>query len=219
MAKQWYYLKDGKTEGPVPEDALKGLFKSGLLPEDTPVWSEGMAEWKKASMTELFSSESKTIPPIPAFSQRYGGFWIRALALLIDNILLTTAIWIITSLFIPFIFMILAVDPEGLTEEDLLAGAGGAYCVYLLLGQSLHWLYYSILESSKWQATIGKKVLGLRVTDEEGRRITFLRATGRYFAKWLSALIFGVGFMMAGWSQKKQALHDRIAKTLVIKGR
>ena len=79
------------------------------------------------------------------------------------------------------------------------------------------WVYFAVLHSSVWQASVGKKVLGLKVTDLEGRRISFGRATGRYFAGILSALLLCVGYMMVGWTQKKQGLHDKIAGTYVVK--
>jgi uncharacterized RDD family membrane protein YckC len=81
----------------------------------------------------------------------------------------------------------------------------------------LNWLYFSLLESSGWQATLGKKALGLEVTDLAGRRISFGRATGRFFAKYISAIILMIGFLMAGFTEKKQALHDILAGTLVIR--
>jgi uncharacterized RDD family membrane protein YckC len=81
----------------------------------------------------------------------------------------------------------------------------------------LNWLYFSLLESSSWQATLGKKALGLEVTDLAGRRISFGRATGRFFAKYISAIILMIGFLMAAFTEKKQALHDILAGTLVIR--
>jgi uncharacterized RDD family membrane protein YckC len=73
------------------------------------------------------------------------------------------------------------------------------------------------MESSSWQATLGKKALGMEVTDMEGRRIGFGRATGRTFGKIISAFILYIGFLMAAFTEKKQALHDMIAGCLVIK--
>jgi len=93
----------------------------------------------------------------------------------------------------------------------------GAFIRLILIRTVLNWLYYALLESSAWQATLGKKALGLEVTDLEGRRISFGRATGRFFAKMISALILWIGFIMAGFTEKKQALHDMIAGTLVIR--
>jgi uncharacterized RDD family membrane protein YckC len=74
------------------------------------------------------------------------------------------------------------------------------------------------LESSKWQATVGKSVMNLRVTNLEGRRISFGHATGRFFAKIVSSLIpLAIGYIMAAFTERKQALHDLIAGTLVLK--
>jgi uncharacterized RDD family membrane protein YckC len=79
------------------------------------------------------------------------------------------------------------------------------------------WLYYSYLESSERQATIGKGLLNIVVTDVDGGRITFVKATIRYFSKILSALILLIGYIMAAFTEKKQGLHDIIAGTLVLK--
>lgn len=79
------------------------------------------------------------------------------------------------------------------------------------------WLYHALMESSAKQATLGRMALGIRVTDLNGNRIGFGRATGRYFAKILSALILGIGFLMAAFTAKKQALHDIPAGTLVVR--
>src|ERR1041385_5605179 len=73
--------------------------------------------------------------------------------------------------------------------------------------------YYVGFESSHWQATIGKRALGIIVTDMQGNRVSTLRALGRYLGKLLSALTLLIGFVMAGFTEKKQALHDMIAGT------
>lgn len=93
---------------------------------------------------------------------------------------------------------------------------GTAMITYLAL-IVLMWLYFAIMESSKFQGTVGKIAIGLVVTDMEGNRISFARATGRYFGKILSSLIFMIGYILAGFTQKKQALHDMLAGTLVWK--
>lgn len=77
------------------------------------------------------------------------------------------------------------------------------------------WLYFALQESSERQATIGKRALNIYVTDMYGRRISFGQATGRYFSKIISSLILGIGYIMAGFTEKKQGLHDMIAGTLV----
>ena len=79
------------------------------------------------------------------------------------------------------------------------------------------WLYYALMESSSKQGTIGKQVMGIRVTDLEGNQISFGRASGRYFGKILSALILAIGYLMMLFTQKKQTLHDLMAGCMVVK--
>ena len=139
--------------------------------------------------------------------QPYGGFWLRLVAYLIDGVILNIAGWALGMVFG------LAVSLGGIGEDAAMGG------VFALSGFSLvtGWLYSAVLESSQWQATVGKKALSLVVTDEEGQRIGFGRATARYFAKILSMLILFFGFIMIGWTRRKQGFHDMIAGTLVCK--
>jgi uncharacterized RDD family membrane protein YckC len=79
------------------------------------------------------------------------------------------------------------------------------------------WIYYAAMESSKYQGTLGKMTLGMIVTNEEGKKINFARASGRYFAKILSALILFIGFLMILFDKKGQGLHDKIAGCVVVR--
>ena len=79
------------------------------------------------------------------------------------------------------------------------------------------WLYFALMESSEMQATVGKMALGLYVTDLEGRRVSFGKATARFFGKILSTMTLGIGYIMAGFTVRKQALHDLIAGCLVLR--
>jgi len=79
-----------------------------------------------------------------------------------------------------------------------------------------YWLYSAVMESSPLEATVGKLMLRLRVTDADGHRISFIRATGRYWGKIVSLGTFFIGFLMAVGNDRKQALHDRLAQTVVI---
>jgi len=76
--------------------------------------------------------------------------------------------------------------------------------------------YYAWPESSEWQATIGKHLIGLRVTDTNGQRVSFWRAVWRNFAKIFSAIILCIGYLMCIWTEKKQCLHDMMADCLVL---
>ncbi len=81
---------------------------------------------------------------------------------------------------------------------------------------SLNWLYFAFLESSSWQATFGKKLLHLQVTTLEGKRISFWRATRRHFGKMLSRALAFLGLFMIFFTKKKQALHDKMACTVIV---
>jgi uncharacterized RDD family membrane protein YckC len=139
-------------------------------------------------------------PPAPRITE-YAGFWRRVGAALIDGLL----IGIVTS---P-IYVAIGGDPD-----DRSAAVLGTVYPILALAQ---WLYFALMESSSRQATLGKMAIGIRVTDLDGNRIGFGKATGRYFAKFLSALILGIGYLMAAFTEKKQALHDILAGTLVVR--
>jgi len=138
----------------------------------------------------------------------YGGFWIRVLAYIIDAMILQFAS---TVLAMVGVGVVIAAAGAG----DTATGAAVVLIYGLIL--PLNWLYFAIMESSVWQATLGKQALKLVVTDESGERIGFGRASGRYFAKILSSIIFLVGFFMVGWTQRRQGLHDLIAGTLVYR--
>jgi Tfp pilus assembly major pilin PilA/uncharacterized membrane protein YeaQ/YmgE (transglycosylase-associated protein family) len=97
-----------------------------------------------------------------------------------------------------------------------LGGGGGLELVSNLLGFVIGWLYFALMESSAGQGTIGKRVVGIVVTDLNGDRIGFGRATGRYFGKILSSIILLIGYLMAAFTQRKQGLHDMLASTLVL---
>lgn len=122
----------------------------------------------------------------------YAGFWRRFAAMLLDLLILGAAQGVIESL-----------------PGFLRTGGAPELLIW--------WLYHALLESSEYQATIGKLALGLIVTDEQGRRLSFGRATGRTFAKILSIIPIFLGYLMAAFSPRKQALHDLIAGCLVLR--
>ena len=150
----------------------------------------------------------------------YAGFWPRFLAYILDNVVIGIAAMMI---LIPLIFLtglgsfLSKIHPD----EDI--NDVGAFMligiVFLLATISLvvTWLYHAWMESSEWQATLGKRVLGLLVTDLAGQRISFGRATARHFSKIITNMVpLAIGYLMAGFTEKKQALHDMIAGCLVL---
>jgi uncharacterized RDD family membrane protein YckC len=143
----------------------------------------------------------------------YAGFWLRVGAYLIDLLLITAItcpIGIAVGAFAAF-------AQQG-GDEGAQVASLAMQMIVNVISIFAGWLYSALLESSSWQGTVGKKVLGIRVTDEYGNRIGFGRATGRHFAKIISSLICLVGFIMAAFTEKKQGLHDMMAGTLVLQG-
>ena len=152
---------------------------------------------------------------------KYAGFWLRFVAYLIDDIILGAIGFVISLPFIgTIIFSGIALSELDNCEESKFLGIAGIVGTVLLLIitiTAVGWLYFALMESSKQQATLGKMALGLKVTDMEGKKISFARATGRYFGKIISNMIFMIGYILAGLTEKKQALHDMIAACLVIR--
>ena len=164
-------------------------------------------------MASVPNSGSATPPPPPVWDAQpvgstqvaYGGFGIRLVAYIIDAILISLVFGVVTS-----IFGIRYLDMDDLSHIDPTTN---------LLSLAVAWLYFALMESSERGATVGKMAMGLRVVSNDGKRISFMNATGRYFAKILSAMIFCIGFIMIAFTDRKRGLHDMIASTLVIKTR
>lgn len=164
----------------------------------------------------------------PSQGVKYAGFWRRFVAYIIDNFIVG---FIQQIVILPF-FIILGgfgmIFEGDIIVEDfsysefpddfaLAVAFMGVLLSMALFSIVSQWLYFSLMESSKYQGTLGKIALNIKVVDYQGGRISFLRATGRYFSKIISAIIFMIGYIMAGFTAKKQALHDIIAETYVIK--
>ena len=157
----------------------------------------------------------------------YGGFWIRVVAYFIDTIILLvllgvlyfalTAVglidWTTISALADQSAMQPGAEPDPALVMELTRQMGIFYlCVFLLA-----WLYDALLTSSPMQATPGKMVFGLRVATADGEPIGFGRATGRFFGKIVSGMIFNVGYLMVAFTSRKQGLHDMIANTVVMR--
>jgi uncharacterized RDD family membrane protein YckC len=134
----------------------------------------------------------------------YAGFWKRFAAAVIDAIVTT-----IGGLVIGFVFGMVMVA-GGASDPAILNGLGN------ILGIILCWIYFAAMESAPSQGTLGKMALGIKVTDLDGNKIGFGKATGRHFGKILSGIILGIGFIMVAFTQKKQGLHDIMAGCLVV---
>lgn len=139
----------------------------------------------------------------------YAGFWRRVVAYLVDFIIIFVVLGIT--------FAVLGAIAGAAAGDNAGGVIGGLVALFYLIYIVALWLYFALMESSARQATFGKMALSIKVTDLDGRRIGFGKATGRFFGKIISGLILYIGFMMAGWTEKKQALHDMMAGTLVVR--
>ena len=157
---------------------------------------------------------STAAPPYPAAIQ-YAGFWRRVGAYLIDS-LIVGAVW--TAIYYTLVAAGIVNMPE-VNETDI--GPYIRWMVrYTLISNAvvfaLQTLYFSLTEGSSRQATLGKMALGIVVTDTDGKRISFGRAAGRNLGKIISIIILLIGYFMIAFTEKKQGLHDIMAKCLVV---
>lgn len=153
------------------------------------------------------------IEDVPSTSYScFGGFWERFLAYCIDSAILTlgsVVVGFLGAFFIAFVMALMGMEVEEMENFFVV--------VYYILAIVLSWLYFTIMESSKLQATPGKKICNLVVTDTSGNRISFAKANARFWSKIISGAIFAIGYIMAAFTEKHQALHDMVAGTLVVK--
>ena len=126
----------------------------------------------------------------------YASFWKRLAAAFIDAIVVSIPMRMI-------MFFVGTTSPESALQWSFVSAI-------------VQFLYFTLMESSERQATIGKSLLHIYVVSTDGQRISFGQATGRYFSKILSALILCIGYLMPLFTEKKQALHDMIASTYVL---
>ncbi len=234
--------RDGERHGPYKEDDVREWLRSGKVSPADLAWYEGLADWQPLSV--LFrndvpdASPASDAPqaapgaPLQALPQTtaaaledHAGFWKRVAAYILDAIIL----------WVPNMLIMKAMGGDAAQEtmkQAVMAAPGDLHVMItayeqfystmstaLIITTVLAWVYFALCESSPWQATVGKLALGIRVTDLQGNRISIPRALGRYPAKFLSTLILCIGFLMVGWTRRKQGLHDMIAGTLVLNGR
>ncbi len=206
-SKKYYVAHNNQQHGPMPWNELVGKYPPNAL-----VWTEGMANWQPMS---TFMPQSP--PPRPPGYQpppqnvnvsyaedKYAGFWKRFAAYLIDIVI----IWVVV-----FLLGLVLLAPFSQMQY---ANPIGYAIISMVLNIVAIWLYYAFFESSEHQGTPGKMILKIKVVDLNGDRISFEKATGRYFGKIISSLILGIGYLMVLWTPQKQGLHDQMANTLVV---
>lgn len=229
----WYYAdRHGQQQGPLSREAFLQAIEREGLPPDTLVWRDGLAQWQPLSSLAAELGLVAAPPPVPPVPPPpfhapptpvpagaaatpapvvYAGFVRRWAALLLDSLILG-AINFVLLFMLALLFGFSVLRHDGNPNP---ADAAWMLLIYpLIFGVAL--LYYALQESSVHQATVGKRALGIKVTDPEGRRISRGNAVGRWFAAALSYLTLYIGFLMAAFTERKQALHDMVAGTLVV---
>jgi len=159
-----------------------------------------------ARARDAYAAVEQARPAAPAV--HYGGFWRRFAAWCVDGLVLffpNAILRVVVGLPTPLSFRVL--------DDDL---AGRAFAVTAIV-TALYWVYCAGLESSRWQGSLGQLLFGLRVTDLRGGRISFGRATGRFFAHALSMLLCMTGYLFNLWNPRRQTLHDMVAGCLVVR--
>jgi uncharacterized RDD family membrane protein YckC len=154
----------------------------------------------------------------------FAGFWLRLVAAIIDGVVLSIPLMPVFLLVFLGTFRNMQDVQSAHDPTALWAMLGPKILLVLIVSAIASWLYWGLLESSAWQATLGKKALGLIVTDLEGRRVTFARASGRFWAgrgvssiPYLGGTYFLIDCVCAGFTARKQAIHDMIASCLVLR--
>lgn len=236
----WYYLKNSERYGPVTGDTMATLLQAGKVAENTMVWTGGMDSWRplrettgidkkkstremtikcsvcgKSGPAQLFSptfsghicgncTPSDTFPTSEA-SVRYAGFWIRAVATVVDSLILAIPAYLISLLQTAFL---------GRAGPDVMMLLFGA--LYSLSANLAVAMAYEVYFLGTYSATPGKMLLNLKIRTSSGQGISYVRALARFLAQILSAIPFGVGYLMAGIDREKRALHDHICHTRVV---
>ena len=243
MSDRWFYIDSAGTQyGPATAADIREALRLGRATESCLAWREGLADWQPIAALARELGLVPTAPPPPprdalppapppatddanpyrapesAHSEAidttdiaYAGFVRRFAAFFIDGIIVSVLAAAVT-------LPMGGVQPLGPNTDptELLRTMLALQGPRTLIQLAIAMLYYTLQESSSAQATLGKRALGIKVTDLQGRRLSFGHALGRWFAAALSYLTLYVGFFMAGFTQRKQALHDMVAGTLVV---
>ena len=148
----------------------------------------------------------------------YAGFWKRVAAYFIDAFVIGAASQIV-QMVLMVVFMGIGASTGSLTSGGDPFGSAFGIAIIVsvyLIPIALQAFYFAAFHASSKQATLGKMAVGIKVAGEDGRRISLLRGVARHFASWISWLLLGLGYLMAAFTQRKQALHDLICRTQVV---
>lgn len=212
----WHYVKDNTQTGPVDQAALEALFRAGTINASTLVWSPGMETWLPYSEAlpgpppAIIRKEklSEGVEPVTV-AMRYAGFWIRFAAKFVDGIIMSVLV------VVPMIAIMASMGMFERSSEEPSEAEIIVQLVFQIVYVAVYGAY-SIFFVGKYGATPGKMACKIKVVDETGAKIGYGRATGRFFAEFLSSLLCYIGYIMVAFDEEKRALHDRICHTRVI---
>jgi uncharacterized RDD family membrane protein YckC len=213
-----YCSKCGTT---IPDTALY-CAKCGQPTQATPLATTSMMSNAAAPLAAGIPLAATSHMPAYEIRPVYAGFWLRFVAYVLDVVILGVFIVPILlglAMLLGVGSAIAALPRHG---DDFANGFPPVFGLFISLFALVlvvgTWLYHALLESSEWQATAGKKIVGIVVTDMAAARVSFGRATARHFAKLITGLIpLGIGYIMAGFTEKRQAIHDMLANCLVLR--
>lgn len=194
---------------PVPESAVYCPSCGRALSASTPLSTAAAITAVPSAPAATWSTPIAVETP----AARYAGFWRRFWAFLIDGTILSLALWPVRlALGAPFCFS--ADSIEDFSREELVSKLG-VVVIANTINMLVSWIYFALFHSSARQASPGMMALGMRVTDAAGQRISFARASARYFGSLVSTMTLGIGFLMMLFTERKQTLHDLMAGTVV----
>ncbi|MFT3808147.1 RDD family protein [Arenimonas sp.] len=240
----WYYVdRQEQRHGPMAAQVIRDAYRRGQLDDETLVWREGMGEWQalKRVGSELGLDDlpamplpspapdgaSPYAPPSAAVARQttnyvgggdvvYAGFWRRWAAWVVDTFLVTMAYYVVLMIVVMgFGFGFGAFDPSSATGQLGVFQIVTMLAVYVT-GPILSALYYVYQESSEAQATLGKRLFGIKVTDADGHRLGRKHALGRWASHLLCYVTIYIGYLVVAFTDRKQGLHDMAASTLVV---
>ena len=199
---------------PAPGQRTRVRGKAPVQDAEPPVADVPSVDHAAADVP--FGSTVSSAPAVDMADVRYAGFWIRVSANALDTVIFAAAY--------AAVFVLIELAFPGEIHRAMNTGIASPDGVVLfsrldMFSWSMGVLVYALFLSSGWQGTPGKRIHGIRVVTTDGEAVTFWRAFGRYFANIASLLPLAVGYMMAGWTREKTALHDVICTTRVIHGR
>jgi uncharacterized RDD family membrane protein YckC len=231
MADQWYYMRGQERVGPLTDEQIQELYQRGEITDASYVWAAGMPDWAPAGQVRdrfagavgglsgnMMHDLGLDEPVVRPYTYTpggggggggygdYAGFWLRFVASMIDGVIFGCVLG-------GGVMFVLGMMMMNMSEEQAF--------VFNMLGNFVFsfvsFAIYAAFEASSWQGTPGKKLLRIRVTDLDGGQLSFARAFGRNCGKIVSQLILMIGFIMAGFTERKQALHDMMAGCLVVR--